>query len=133
MSSEPANDDGWSDPICNADPLRPENDALFRSLWRWLAPRIRSAKAMPQVTALPEGTGLSFHDNGLIGIDESQGCPAFPLGAVMLEELLHYATKSDRRDTSADFSPEFLQRILELIVAEPRDRADNRAFQSLLI
>ena len=77
----------------------------------------------------------NYHLDGLIVINESHEDKEFPLGAVMLEELLHYVAISDRPESSADFSLEFLQFVLGLIVneLEKGPHSQKRAFQSMLI
>jgi hypothetical protein len=119
------------DDIMNLTPLSPENDALFWKIWEWLSARGATKGELPQVTS----DEFSYHVDGLIGIHEGHDKNDFPLGAVMLEELLHYATSSDDPKTSADFSPAFLHRILDLILGDlsGKPHEPKRAFQSILI
>jgi hypothetical protein len=115
--------------IVNCDPLSEETEKLFRCIWKWLVDNQITNQEPPQVTSDP----INYHLHGLIGIDERHRNGAFPLGAVMLEELLHYVTSSDKTESSADFSLDFLQWILKVIVNKLKSTNREREFQSLLI
>jgi hypothetical protein len=117
--------------IVNLSPLSEDNQKVFQRIWNWLIDNKITDKEEPQI-GVDEG---SYHDDGLIGIDESHENKEFPLGAVMLEEVLHYVATSDRPESSSDFSPEFLGFALRLILKglEGRSYEDKRAFQSMIV
>jgi hypothetical protein len=117
--------------IVNPTPLSGPNDAVFWKLWSWLKAYSRSDIERPQVT----NDHGNYHIDGLIGIDESSGKASYPLGAIMLEELLHYIATTEDPQSSADFSPEFRQFITRIvsIALTTREVSHKRAFQCLLI
>jgi hypothetical protein len=118
--------------VLGLKPLSEENQIIFQRMWKWFIDRGLTDKEEPQVACSKE---ISYHLDGLIGIDESQGNEAFPLAGVMLEETLHYVLTSDDPKTSADFSPEFLQGILRIITGRLDGQPEKvkREFQSILI
>lgn len=90
---------------------------------------------MPQVAS--DGS-YCLHEENLIGINENHADENFPLGAVMLEEILHFVTHSDNEKTSADYSPEFLTSIFQLILErlahwKTSTKRSGKDFQSVLI
>ncbi len=115
--------------------LGEENQKLFDAIWKWFIENRITSKEQPQVMSDPGG---SYHVEGMIGIKEAHDNKEFPLGAVMLEEILHYVASSDNEASSADYSPEFLEFIFRLIVStlgrgEINGKRDGRDFQSALI
>ncbi len=121
--------------ILGGDELGEENQKLFDVIWKWFVDNHITGKERPQVMNDPGG---SYHTDGLICIKEAHDNKIFPIGAVLVEEILHYVTSSDNEESSADFSPVFLEFIFRLIVArlgaEKRTRKrDGTDFQSLLI
>jgi len=108
--------------IHGMEQLAEANEKLFASIWKWFVDNRITDKEAPQVASDPVG---SYHHDGLIAIKESHDDKNFPLGAVMLEEIVHYVTSSTNEQSSADYSPEFLAFILRLIrnnVTKPEDR-----------
>ncbi|MGE3637362.1 MAG: hypothetical protein AB7G28_02305 [Pirellulales bacterium] len=117
----------------NDVPLSECQRRLFDGIWSWFAQNKVTAMGEPYVVSSQHGSG---HYEGKIEIDERDAKPTFPLGAIMLEEILHYVTSTDRSETSADFSAEYLQFILQQIVERLDARhvyEEKRAFQSVLI
>ena len=117
--------------VLGTKPLSEENQKLFDEIWNWFVDKGLTGKEQPQVAS----DGGNYHFDGLIGINESHKNEAFPLGAVMLEETLHYVLTGDDPRTSEDFSPEFLQGVVRIIGQEIADEpyATKREFQSMLI
>jgi hypothetical protein len=115
----------------NLTPLSGPNISLFWKLWEWLKLHSGTTREPPKVTS----DSGNYHDEGLIGIDESSGDANYPLGGIMLEELLHYITTTTNPESSADYSPEFLRSIDCIIfrALATRERDQKRAFQSMLI
>jgi hypothetical protein len=115
--------------------LGDENQRIFDRIWQWFIDNRITEKEHPQVMSDPNS---SYHVEGIIGIKESHGNEDFPLGAVMLEEILHYVTSSDDEESSADYSPKFLDFIFRLIINqlgsnERNRKRDGQDFQSMLI
>jgi hypothetical protein len=117
--------------VLGGKPLSDDHQELFQRIWKWLVVKGVTTKENPQVVSDAD----NYHIDGLIGINENHRDASFPLGAVMLEETLHYVLTSDDPHTSADYSPEFLHGILRIIAGQlaGAQKVAKREFQSMLI
>jgi hypothetical protein len=131
-------------------PLNPQNQAICERIWAWFKIGKRTIRQRPEFTS-NDGCGRCYCTEHGIGIDQRLGSPVHPLAAIMLEEILHWVTTSDDPQTSADFSPQFWDRIVgyvadastpeeathwaaDAMTAAAMDEAHHkRAFQSGLI
>jgi hypothetical protein len=118
-------------PGVNDTPLSPENQLAFDAYWEWFVKNGITTKAAPYAVS----EGAFYHESGRIGIDEAHANPAFPIGAAMVEEILHYIASSGRKESSADYSQEFLRFIFDLVLPRLQDakETENRSFQSALV
>ena len=130
--------------------LTPENQEICERIWAWFKLGKHTTRGRPDFTS-DDGRGICYCTEHGIRIDQQLGSPMQPLAALILEQILHWVTASDDPQTSADFSPQFWDRIIGYIAdastpeeathwaadamtaAAMDDTLSKRAFQSGLI
>lgn len=114
-------------------PLSAENQTKFDRIWEWFVAHGLTRKEKPTVASGSGSYHLEVEEFDLIGINEDHDDTNFPLEAVMLEEILHCVSTGDDPGLSSDYSPQFLQFILGVIIRLLHEREQKRLFQSALI